>query len=273
MASAHHFVHEEKLSCNHSTGVEHLGLDVVVVIDALRLRIHCLPGHHVQPNSQALDIGLLQLKEGVLRVKSRVHSKGLRDDEQCLSKCLHTQLGPTRHSLGKLNEMRVAGNLKGASTGEKSLVLHSILDGTESVAASVLDLLNGVLVRALEQHCARQRVLGALHEGELVIAQSLLVHNVCPAEITRLQLVEGVDSHAAAGQGQTLHIAALGTTDTNDAFLGKHVQRQRVNTLLIDHHESLAGIAAHRALELDDLAHSVIRELPLCLHQLLTLFR
>ena len=56
--------------------------------------------------------------------------------------------------------------------------------------------------------------------------------------------------------------------------LGEHVQRERIDALLVDHHEVLpVRRAAQRVLEVDDRPHLVVRELPLRRHQLVALLR
>ena len=56
--------------------------------------------------------------------------------------------------------------------------------------------------------------------------------------------------------------------------LGEHVERERIDALLVDDHE--AAIAVRRTqfvLEIDDLADFVVGELPLRSHQLVALLR
>lgn len=70
-----------------------------------------------------------------------------------------------------------------------------------------------------------------------------------------------------------LHIAALGTSESDDALLRESVQRDRVNAFLIYHHEAVVRVlaAAHRALEFDQLLHTCVDELALGAHELLAL--
>lgn len=53
-----------------------------------------------------------------------------------------------------------------------------------------------------------------------------------------------VDSKASTCCLQSLHVALLSTPQRNDALLGKQVQWDGVNSLLVDHHEALVGRAS-----------------------------
>ena len=90
------------------------------------------------------------------------------------------------------------------------------------------------------------------------------------AEAVLLEVVEAVDGGAAARQRDALHVAALRAPRGEDALLGEHVERKRVDALLVDEHERFA-VRAHLALELDDLADLIVGELALRLDQLLAL--
>lgn len=72
---------------------------------------------------------------------------------------------------------------------------------------------------------------------------------------------------------EPLHVAALGTSESDDALFGERVERDGVDALLIDHHEAVVRVlaAAHRALELDQLLHACVDELALGAHELLAL--
>ena len=74
------------------------------------------------------------------------------------------------------------------------------------------------------------RVLALLDEGELVLAEHVLVDDSGVTEAGLVQVVDAVHGLTAAGQGQTLHVAALGAAQGQDAFLGEHVQGQGIDT-------------------------------------------
>ena len=54
----------------------------------------------------------------------------------------------------------------------------------------------------------------------------------CPAEHLLVQVLHRVDRTAPEGQGQSLHVPALGTAEGEDTLLGEHVQGQGVNTYI-----------------------------------------
>mmetsp|Transcript_12506 Transcript_12506/g.31646 ORF Transcript_12506/g.31646 Transcript_12506/m.31646 type:complete len:388 (+) Transcript_12506:2521-3684(+) len=125
---------------------------------------------------------------------------------------------------------------------------------------------------ALDQQSARVGVLHALHESVHLLADHVLVDLVRVAQRLRGQLLHRVDRHAAAGQNQPLHVPLLRPTQSHDAVLHQQVERQRVDALLVDHHEALVGVvAAHLVLQLDDLVHPLVRVHPLRRHHLLPL--
>lgn len=126
-------------------------------------------------------------------------------------------------------------------------VLERVQRRTQSVVDGVPDLLDGVVVGALQQQGHRLWVLAVLDERVLVLAlaiisssnpsswqetyQDVLVDGARPAEHGRRQVVDGVHRLAADRQLQTLHVAALGATQRQDAVLREQVQGRRVDAL------------------------------------------
>ena len=150
------------------------------------------------------------------------------------------------------------------------LVFDSVLDSPQPVAESILDLVDGVLVGSPQQEGAALGMAALLDKGELVLANGHLTDLTRKAELVGVHILDGMDGRATAGQGQTLHVPSLGTAEAEDALLGKDVEGEGVNTLLIDHNERLA-LLADRSLEIDDRTAPLVEPLALGLHELLPL--
>lgn len=75
-----------------------------------------------------------------------------------------------------------------------------------------------------------------------------------------------------------LHVSSLGTTQSKDTVLHQDVQTHRVDTLLVDQHETLwllsgpDGLITNGVLELDDLLELGVDESSLRLDELFSLF-
>ena len=67
-------------------------------------------------------------------------------------------------------------HLKGAGTGHHLAVLQGVQYCPQAVTDGVLDLRNGVVVGALDEHRARLGVLHILHKRVLLLTQGVLVH-------------------------------------------------------------------------------------------------
>lgn len=103
----------------------------------------------------------------------------------------------------------------------------------------------------------------------------MLINHSSVTQNFRCHVFEGIQSGSSAGQRDALHVATLGAPQGDDALLGEHVQRERVDALLVDDHESLVLVPGHGQdllLQVDDLVHALVRELSFSLHQLLALF-
>lgn len=99
----------------------------------------------------------------------------------------------------------------------------------------------------------------------------MLVDETGESEVALLDVVDGVELLATAGEGNTLSVSALSTTDSDDVVAGEDLKGGWVNTLLVDDNEVLVGTIAQSLLELDNLHDSVVGELSLRLDQLLSL--
>merc|ERR1711939_419185 len=111
------------------------------------------------------------------------------------------------------------------------------------------------------------RVAAVLDKGVLLLS----VDMAGETEHALSEVVDGVDALTATSLAQALEIALLTAPEANDALFGEHVERERVDALLVDDDKGLAVAVAHLSLKLDDLPHLVVDELALALHQLFAL--
>mmetsp|Transcript_21367 Transcript_21367/g.35343 ORF Transcript_21367/g.35343 Transcript_21367/m.35343 type:complete len:239 (+) Transcript_21367:714-1430(+) len=81
-----------------------------------------------------------------------------------------------------------------------------------------------------------------------------------------------MNGSSAAGKRQTFHVATLGATKAQNAFLGKDIERKRINSLLVNHDERLS-VSTNASLEINDLLASLIQPLALRLNQLFSFIR
>uniref|UniRef100_A0A8W7PAJ3 Uncharacterized protein n=1 Tax=Anopheles coluzzii TaxID=1518534 RepID=A0A8W7PAJ3_ANOCL len=273
-AGTHNLVHQQYVNGNDGGGVENLLLHDVVVKNAQIDRFHRLAGRKIQPDRFLVQQTLLlQPHDRVLGVVPTVHGQNLRHHQHGVRVRLNREARLSLHRLGVLAQLVVHAHLERTRSRHQLLVLDRIVDRAQPIADRVLDLGQRVLVRALHQNRHRQRVLAVLHERVLVLAQHVLVHLPGKAEARFVHVVERVHRHTATGQRQTLHIAALGTAQRHDALLRQHVQRHRIDALLVDHDERFVRTVAHLALQLDHLLHPILDEFSLGQHELFALLR
>mmetsp|Transcript_5533 Transcript_5533/g.17509 ORF Transcript_5533/g.17509 Transcript_5533/m.17509 type:complete len:395 (-) Transcript_5533:539-1723(-) len=276
LAGLDDLVDEEQLRRQHSGEEEVLLLDAVAVPDALGARVRWQPRRQVEADGLLVrGVGVLQCHDALLDVEARVLGQDLGDDEERVGEGADAErLLADRRSFLKVSvlERGHGGDLERAAAGDDVAVLEDAADGAEAVAHRVLDLLDDVLVRPLEEERAGERVGDLVDERVVLLAQRLLVDAAGVAEVRRVQVVKAVDCRAAAGQRDALHVAALGAPRGEDALFGQHVERERVDTLLVDHDERLA-LLADAPLELDHLPDLVVCELALRLDELLALLR
>lgn len=255
--------------------VQHVSVDAIIVPDALHLGVHCLAGLDVDADDVAVHMFFLQGDDDVLDVKASVLGEDLGDDEERVGKGLDTHLCAALDGLFELDEVLGQGDVESATTGDDGLVLNGILDGTKAIAHGIVAHIDRVGIGALEQDGHAVRVLDVFDKGIFLLTQHLLVHVACKAKHLLRQIIHRVLRNATARKLQTLHVAALGATQSKNVVLGKNVQRQRVNALLVDHNKPILGkfASAHRVFEIDNLAQLVVNVLTLALHELLTLLR
>mmetsp|Transcript_9834 Transcript_9834/g.15159 ORF Transcript_9834/g.15159 Transcript_9834/m.15159 type:complete len:399 (-) Transcript_9834:412-1608(-) len=254
--------------------MQKLPLYPIIIPDALLVGGHGLAGDQVQAHGGGAAVvaqRVLHLDERVLHVQAGVLGQRLGHHQQRVRVRRHAQLRAPLHLGGRVGlQVGRRRHLEGARPGHHRAVLQAVLHGAQAVAERVLHLGDRVLVGALDQDGAALRVGHVLHEGVLLLAQRGLPHLARVAQHVLGHVLHAVDRVAPAGERQPLHVAPLGPPDGHDALLGEHVQRERVDALLVDHHEALPRLA-HRALELDHGLHLVVGELALGLHHALAL--
>merc|ERR1712042_248293 len=77
-------------------------------------------------------------------------------------------------------------------------------------------------------------------EEVLLLSEDSFVCQAGFAETSFRQFADVVHGHTAASQRNTLHVPSFGPSQGNDAFFGQHVQREGVDTLLVNENESLS---------------------------------
>lgn len=78
---------------------------------------------------------------------------------------------------------------------------------------------------------------------------------------------------SSAGEGESLHVSSLGSSEGDDSLLGEGVERDWVDSLLVDEDEAVATFAANALFKVDDFLHALVGEGALGSHQFFALFR
>ena len=221
-----------------------MAFDADIVPDPLVAGDHGFARVAIQSNRHSPVIGqvfLFERQEGFLHIQTRIFRQRLGNNQEGFGKGLQAHAGPSRRLGNNLvAEMERGGQLKGSSSLHHGSVFHSILDGPQSIPDGILHLHQRVLVGSLEQQSAGLGLLGTLfHKGKLVVSQRHLRYLASVSQHVLLQILERMNGSSTTRQGQTLHVASLGTAQTQNTLLGKHIQRQWINALLINHDKGL----------------------------------
>ncbi len=189
-AGSHDLVDEEELLGQNGGDVQELLLHTEVIQDAERFGLH---DFHLVGVESHIDLVVLlvvqQHDDGFLHVISAVLSQDLRDHEQSIGESLDAQLDLAFDGVLEGDEVVVAGDFEGSGSGEVGSVVNDVLDSSESIPDGVLDLGDGVVVLALDQNGAGERVLAAFHEGVLLVSDVALVHFLSVAQVLLGQVV------------------------------------------------------------------------------------
>lgn len=205
---------------------------------------------------------------------SSVGSKSLGNDEKSIGKGLDTVLGLALNRLEIVVALEVhsASNLESTSAGNHGLIDNGVVHTSQSIANGICDLSNGVLVGSLNEKSNGLRVLDLLDEGILLLAESLFVDKTGVTQNIGSHILNTVLSNTAADELQALHVAALGTAQSQDTVLSQHIQRKGIDALLVDNDKVLLAIIATNLLfEFNNLLELGINEATLTLDELISL--
>lgn len=125
--------------------------------------------------------------------------------------------------------------------------------------------------RTLDENGGGARLLDVLDKSKLLLAQGVLVDQTRPSKDLGRQIVDRVLGNTSANQLHTLHVSSLGAAEGKDAILGQDIQRQGIDTLLVNDDKALLRVTADLSLQLDNLLQLLVHKLALRLDQLLSL--
>jgi len=219
-------------------------------------------------------MGLLDIQEGVLSIKSRVLSKGAGNDKEGFGEALDTELGLSRNFLlGVLHEVLPGSDLERTSSGKDASVLNSVRNSAESVSDSILGLGDGVIVGSLDEDGAGEGVLNTVDESVFIVSEGLLVNLLGETHVFEVKVIDRVELVTTTGEGDSLSVSLLGSADADDSVTGEELKRRGVNTLLVDDDEVLSVLlGADLSLEINNLLDLVVSESSLGGNQFLTVF-
>jgi hypothetical protein len=131
-----------------------------------------------------------------------------------------------------------------------------------------------VRVRSLDKQCNTLGVLDLFNERELLFSKDMFVNKASPAKIIWCKIIYRVLGNTTANKLKSLHVASLCSAKGKDVVLGENIQRKRINTLLVDDHETVVSVftGADGILEFYDLADLIINVLSFGFYELLALF-
>mmetsp|Transcript_1708 Transcript_1708/g.3815 ORF Transcript_1708/g.3815 Transcript_1708/m.3815 type:complete len:224 (+) Transcript_1708:813-1484(+) len=113
-------------------------------------------------------------------------------------------------------------------------------------------------------------MLALLDEGEFVVPERYLTDLAAISQLRGVEILDGVDGRSTAGHGEALHVATFRAAEAENTLLGENIQRERVDSLLIDHDEAFT-LLTHRSFEIHNLPTPLVQPLSFALDQLLTL--
>lgn len=114
-----------------------------------------------------------ELCDQVGRVLSRVDSKSLGDDLECLRELRDGQLLSRAKSTGEVVEEDRKGDFNCTATGDDLVGLENALDDAERVVHRALDLVEEEVIGSTEDHGLGLGGFHALKEGVVPIADAL----------------------------------------------------------------------------------------------------
>lgn len=266
-------IHQKQLLGKNRSNIQKLSLYTVTVPHMSQLRRGRFSSVHV--NSEwclFLLVQFLEFDDDFFRVKTRVGGKGSGDDQKSFCEGVNSVLSLTFDGLTEFRgQVLSCSNFKGACSRDDCLVEQGVLDSSESVSDSLLCLGNGVVIWTFDEDGDRERVLDTLNEGVFVISELMLIDMLGESKVFLLEILDGVDGVSAASKGESLHVPPLCSSNTDDVLFGEHVEREWVDSFLVDDNEVFVGSIAHFSLKFNDLCNFVICELSFRFDQRLSL--
>jgi hypothetical protein len=158
-----------------------------------------------------------------------------------------------------------ASNLESTTTSNDGFVFNGILDSTETITDSIIDLVDGMRIGSFDKQGNTLGILDLFDECELFLSKDMLINESSPSEVGWCKVVNRVLSDTAANKLQSLHVASLCSAESKNVVLSKDIQRKRVNTLLVDDNETIVSVfaRANSVLEVNDLANLLVNVLSL----------
>lgn len=203
-----------------------------------------------------------------------IRRKGLGNDEKGVSKGSNTALCLAVDSLFKSITLEVSGasNLESTSAWHYALVDDCVVNASQTITNSIRDLSNSVLIGSLDQQRNGLGILDLLHESVLFLPKRLLINKASIAKAIRSHVLDTVLGNTTADELQALHVATLRAAQGKNAVLGKDIQGQRVDTLLVDNDKVLLAIGStNLLLQVNNLLKLGVDESSLALNKLVTL--
>ena len=93
----------------------------------------------------------------------------------------------------------------------------------------------------------------------------MLLNKVSITQISLSEFLNRVDGVTPTGEADSFHISLLGSPQSKDAVVGKHLKADGVNSLLINHNETLVVALTDLVLQVNNLLAPLVSESPLAL--------
>mmetsp|Transcript_10387 Transcript_10387/g.11276 ORF Transcript_10387/g.11276 Transcript_10387/m.11276 type:complete len:354 (+) Transcript_10387:228-1289(+) len=264
------FIDQQQLLCQNGRQVQKLLFHTVVIQNSFNFGGDRITGFNI--NTDGI-LGLLMFfnnsQKNVLGIETRIRGQSLRDDQQSVGESLNSQLDLSANFLRVFQKGFSKSDFKSSSTWENSLIFDGVLDSSQTITDGFFGLGNTVLSGALNQQSARQGVLNSLNKGVFVFTQSLLVNFSGETKVRLFEIVNRVNSNTTTSFNQSFHISSLGSSQSHDVFLGEHIQRDWVNTLLVNDNEGFVITFTNLFLQFNNLADLLISETSFSFDQLI----
>ena len=129
-------------------------MDTVIVPNTFSGRIKCFSSNKVYSDNMSLSMFILQCENDkhnyqewnndILSIETTILRQNLGNHEHGICISLNTQFGASLDSVFKFEKVTMKGNLESSSTRNYRFVFNGILDSTETIPDSIINLDNGV---------------------------------------------------------------------------------------------------------------------------------